>query len=157
VTTEDDFQSALDENPDDWQTRLVFADWLQDRGDPRADGYRALAAKHFCPLRVVEGERFTWTVGADDNVHHNNHPLHGRAMVPRAWYEHAKPPTRKVFDWESGMWWAYFRTRRECEEALVLAFPKLPAKRRAELLASAPFVPGQEPAGKKPTRRKPRT
>ena len=33
MTTEDDFQRALDANPDDWQTRLVFADWLEDRGD----------------------------------------------------------------------------------------------------------------------------
>jgi uncharacterized protein (TIGR02996 family) len=42
VTTEDDFQSALDKDPEDWQTRLVFADWLQDRDDLRAEGYRAL-------------------------------------------------------------------------------------------------------------------
>ena len=42
VTTEDDFQRALDKNPDDWQTRLVFADWLEERDDPRAEGYRAL-------------------------------------------------------------------------------------------------------------------
>lgn len=30
MTTEDDFQAALDANPDDWQTRLVFADWLEE-------------------------------------------------------------------------------------------------------------------------------
>ena len=37
MTTEDDFQQALDANPDDHHTRLVFADWLQERGDPRAE------------------------------------------------------------------------------------------------------------------------
>ena len=42
MTTEDDFQAALDANPNDWQTRLVFADWLDERGDVRASGYRAL-------------------------------------------------------------------------------------------------------------------
>jgi uncharacterized protein (TIGR02996 family) len=42
VTTEEDFQNALDANPKDWQTRLVFADWLQERGDERAEGYPAL-------------------------------------------------------------------------------------------------------------------
>jgi uncharacterized protein (TIGR02996 family) len=42
MVTEDDFQSALDRSRTDCQTLLVFADWLQDRGDPRADGYRAL-------------------------------------------------------------------------------------------------------------------
>ena len=44
MTTEDDFQKRLDASPEDWQTRLVFADWLQDQGDPRAEGYRALGA-----------------------------------------------------------------------------------------------------------------
>lgn len=42
MTEEDAFQSALDSNPDDATTRLVFADWLDERGDPRASGYRAL-------------------------------------------------------------------------------------------------------------------
>jgi uncharacterized protein (TIGR02996 family) len=42
MTTEDDFQRALDADTTDWQTRLVFADWLEEQGDPRADGYRAL-------------------------------------------------------------------------------------------------------------------
>jgi uncharacterized protein (TIGR02996 family) len=40
VTTEDDFQAALDANPGDHHTRLVFADWLEERGDERAEGYR---------------------------------------------------------------------------------------------------------------------
>ena len=31
MTTEDDFQAAPDASPDDWQTRLVFAAWLQER------------------------------------------------------------------------------------------------------------------------------
>lgn len=30
MTTEDDFQAVLDADPSDWQTRLVFADWLQE-------------------------------------------------------------------------------------------------------------------------------
>src|SRR5204863_136709 len=49
VTTEDDFQNALDADPADWQTRLVFADWLQERGDVRAEGYRALGRTRFYP------------------------------------------------------------------------------------------------------------
>ena len=34
MTTEDDFQRQLDEHPDDFQTRLVFADWLDENGQP---------------------------------------------------------------------------------------------------------------------------
>ena len=156
MTTEDDFQAALDAHPEDWQTRLVFADWLEERGDPRAEGYRALAAKHFCPFRFTEHTRFAWLAGADDNGEHNKHPIHGRAMVPRDWYDRVKPPAPKVHHWQSGRWWAYFHTRRECEEVLTQAFTQLSQKRRTELLAAEPFVPPKKPA-KKPRSRKPRT
>src|SRR5262245_22994715 len=53
MTTEDDFQNALDANPNEHHTRLVFADWLQERGDPRAEGYRALGR-----LRRVPTSKF---------------------------------------------------------------------------------------------------
>src|SRR5579862_8640416 len=39
----------LDAHPDDYQTRLVFADWLEEHGDPRAPGYRALGALGIAP------------------------------------------------------------------------------------------------------------
>jgi uncharacterized protein (TIGR02996 family) len=42
VTTEDDFQAKLDADPSDWQTRLVFADWLEENAGevdcPRCGG-----------------------------------------------------------------------------------------------------------------------
>jgi uncharacterized protein (TIGR02996 family) len=53
MTTEDDFQNWLDEHPDDHHTRLVFADWLQERGDPRAEGYRALGRLRRWPHRWI--------------------------------------------------------------------------------------------------------
>lgn len=33
MTTEDDFQKHLDENPEDHHTRLVFADWLEENNE----------------------------------------------------------------------------------------------------------------------------
>src|SRR3954452_8555626 len=60
MTTEDDFQAALDTHPDDWQTRLVFADWLQERGDPRADGYRALGLLRRCPHHYTGDSPPSW-------------------------------------------------------------------------------------------------
>lgn len=166
MTTEDDFQAALDAVPNDWQTRLVFADWLQDRGDPRAEGYRTLGLLRFRPLRIEDGDEAAWTAGASDNTSHRNHPIHGRAMVDRDWYDLVAPPTPRVHGWQSANWWAYFHTRRECEDALALAFARLPPDRRAELLASEPFIPKPKaekkptkkkakPAKKKPSRRKP--
>jgi uncharacterized protein (TIGR02996 family) len=49
MTTEDDFQRAPAAAPRAWQTLLVFADWLAQRDDPRADGYRALGLRRFAP------------------------------------------------------------------------------------------------------------
>jgi uncharacterized protein (TIGR02996 family) len=37
VTTEDDLRRAIDADPEDRHTLLVFSDWLRDRGDKRAD------------------------------------------------------------------------------------------------------------------------
>ena len=60
VTTGDDFQRRLDEHPDDFQTRPVFADWLEERGDPRAEGYRALG--RFRMWAHPDGDGFVfWT------------------------------------------------------------------------------------------------
>jgi uncharacterized protein (TIGR02996 family) len=66
VTTEDDFQKALDKRPDDWQTRLVFADFLEERGDPRAAGYRILGL---------------WQLVAR---HHTESGPYGATMPPKA-------------------------------------------------------------------------
>lgn len=40
MTDEAAFQAALDEQPNNSGIRLVFADWLEEQGDPRATGYR---------------------------------------------------------------------------------------------------------------------
>ena len=54
MTSEEDFQKALDDNPHDHHTRLVLADFLQDRDDPRAEDAAALAFSNLPPERRVE-------------------------------------------------------------------------------------------------------
>lgn len=128
MATEDDFQRVLDANPEDWQARLVFADWLQERGDLRAEGYRALGMLRLVPLHdpaVHNGQSWWWT-SLPTTV--------GR--LPADWFQLLedfgspdvliKPITPS--------------TRRECEDAAALAFAKLPPGRRSELL-SAPTAP----------------
>jgi len=34
VTDRDAFERALDRRPNDWATRLVYADWLEENGEP---------------------------------------------------------------------------------------------------------------------------
>lgn len=53
MTTEDDFARKIDQNPEDWQTLLVFADWLDDNGDPRARAYRVIAARRMRPYQYT--------------------------------------------------------------------------------------------------------
>jgi uncharacterized protein (TIGR02996 family) len=50
MTSEDDFQAKLDETPYDWQTRMVFADYLGDLDDPRAEGYRLMGVRCRTPV-----------------------------------------------------------------------------------------------------------
>jgi uncharacterized protein (TIGR02996 family) len=137
MTTEEDFHYALGANPDDWQMRLVFADWLQDRGDPRAEGYRALGLRRW--QSYVMSDRFSVA----------NYPARSsgddRSDLPNDWFKgvfaRARPNHRVVLKesipGNEGSW-CWFGSRREAEDAAALAFAELPAKRRAELLAAPP-------------------
>jgi uncharacterized protein (TIGR02996 family) len=125
MTTEDDFQAMLDANPEDWQTRLIFADWLDERGDPRAEGYRWLGEMRLYPI--------------DDRAHtapdwppHQTCPWGWRHEDYRP-YPHACLPAVLTArpDWDSYL----FRTRRAAEDAVARAFSRLTPERRAELVA----------------------
>lgn len=58
MTTEAAFLKALRNKPDDDATRLVFADWLEERGDERAAWMRAQVQvpKKQAELRIMEQE-----------------------------------------------------------------------------------------------------
>lgn len=135
MTTEEDFHAALDAHPDDAHCRRVFADWLQERGDPRAEGYRALGATRRQPRNFCNaGKDWLWhpDVHALDLDH-----VPSASILPKDWYDAldgGRPfgalvwpcSTKPVF------------TRRAAEDAAALAFANLPAARRAELLAGVP-------------------
>jgi uncharacterized protein (TIGR02996 family) len=141
MTNEDDFQAALDARPDDWQTRLVFADFLADRGDPRADGYRALGTlrKRAFVCGFDNKAKTAWkgaawfgrNLASDEEAYD----------LPQDWFdaindlgEHETYKPRYETDD------AEHADRRAVEDAAARAFGKLPAPRRAELLASVPLA-----------------
>lgn len=135
MTTEEDFQAALDADPNDHQTRLVLADWLQDRGDPRAEGYRALGTLRRQPsyIRISErGRRGVWWWA--DKM--DEAPLMAWRL-PGDWCAHlrVKGSGRGYYPIADG---ANANTRRAVEDAAAVAFSLLPPERRAELLAAAP-------------------
>lgn len=141
MTTEDDFQAQLDADPEDWQTRLVFADWLEERGDLRAEGYRALGHLRVRPagsgaarqLWYLPGyasrravDRWGQTASAPDDVHRFEDAK--RAQLPDDWLA-AMP-----LDGDPDARWRLRATRREAEDAAARAFAQLPAARRVQLL-----------------------
>jgi uncharacterized protein (TIGR02996 family) len=48
------FIDAIRKNPDDDEARAVYADWLEERGDPRGEYLRLEIQMHRLPLRMVE-------------------------------------------------------------------------------------------------------
>lgn len=143
MTTEDDFQKQLDAHPDDHHTRLVFADWLEERGDERAEGYRALGLRRRIPGKVAGTWYFNWvknrhwtaSLQATKSIRLRGNPAFtyepSSRTLPEFWMERAGKGHR-------GTWTLKLPSRREVEDAAALAFAKLPAARRAALLAVAP-------------------
>jgi len=115
----------LDADPADWQTRLIFADWLEERDDARAEGYRALGANLLFP---GTSDSFPCWWGRRDNLSGMEpEERHGGLLID--WF-FALPAAYRSF------WWADYSSRREAEDAAAIAFAKLPPERRAELLAA---------------------
>lgn len=55
--------ARLDEAPDDWDTRLVLSDYLEENGDlPRAKTQRWMVEHQRCPTRPGQAwsERMYW-------------------------------------------------------------------------------------------------
>jgi uncharacterized protein (TIGR02996 family) len=132
MTTEDDFAAMLDANPDDHYTRLVFADWLQDRGDSRAEGYRAMGQLRLRPDRLPSENLCLYFV-AEGQIIGSPRPFRG--VLSDDWFEMIRHPAKysKLFPC-----WTFANDlpRHEVEDAAALAFSRLPAERRAELLAN---------------------
>lgn len=147
MTTEDDFQNALTATPDDWQTRLVFADWLQDRGDPRADGYRALGVLKLRPHAV--GTRNWWTAKGDGQPYYNHLPPDWFQLL--AGYKHR---SQGRWRWPEA-WVADRDNRAEIEDAAARAFSGLPPARRAKLLAGKYTTEPRQHRKKATTEKKP--
>jgi uncharacterized protein (TIGR02996 family) len=133
MTSEEDFQAALDAHPEDWQTRLVFADWLDERGDPRGPGYRALGAMRNAPDRFSDdsGCSWTWWMGSPG--------LSRREYLSPDWWE-----LLSGGDEDSDVTREYL-TRRAADDAAARAFAKLPPRRRARLLSGRQALGKVEP------------
>lgn len=135
MTTEGDFHAALDRRPSDFHCRLVFADLLQERGDPRAEGYRALGVLRLRPVRDPVFDKGSqgqpeWRLYRDDL----GCIPKGPDDMPADWFLLIDEKEASTKSHAHLRWWS----RRVAEDAAALAFAKLPPERRAELLAGVP-------------------
>jgi uncharacterized protein (TIGR02996 family) len=119
VTTEDDFQVALDLHLTDWQTRLVFADWLEEYGTPeqksRAPGYRKMGHFRRYPhsLRVTDGYPWYFEIGHAVNVTDTDAAFDRVGNVlPPTWWRLIRTIAAQSLNYTK-----YFRSRREAENA----------------------------------------
>jgi uncharacterized protein (TIGR02996 family) len=134
VTTEEDFRAMIDANPLDFGTLLVFADWLDDRDDSRAEAWRALGVQRVAVFdaeggktpRWIAPERYTfgdYRCGPDDH-----------SLLPDDWFSQCAgivgPDRVNLVD--PGSWFG-LPTAREAYDVAVTAFLQLSAERRAEL------------------------
>ncbi len=125
MTTEDDFQRRLDECPEDYQTRLIFADWLDEQGDERAAGYRAMGVMGLRPWKKTH--HASW-YDAGVRPGDKNDP---QSNLPQSWF--------MAVDGDKLGGWMRWDSRREAEDSAALAFARLSAEYCAELLN--PTVP----------------
>lgn len=140
MTTEDEFHALLTTHPDDHSTRLILADWLDDRGDPRGPGYRALAMHRRVPVRSGTPVKFTYpgycTFEAADLVLGDEALVDaGFAALPDDWLALTKKSLGRTDPLKDTMW-ACAETPRAAEDAAARAFAELPAARQSELLAA---------------------
>lgn len=129
MTTEDDFQAAIDAEPANGLLRQVFADWLDDRGDDRAAGYRALGAlgmspRHFRPTSDPRDDHWMYQL-LRQWAWNAAYTFDDRRPEMGAWFRAFEP---RVYG-------SHHRTRRGTDDAAARAFGGLTPGQQAAALS----------------------
>lgn len=116
------WNATLDASPEDTGLRLVYSDWLRDRGDPRADGYAAIGTYGVVlkrpdkfPALMVD------TVVPDHDQFMRHRQIHGPHLIPAWWFRAVTArldPRNQRYQRDFDP----LPTRRTCEDALALAW-----------------------------------
>lgn len=116
------FQAQLDADPYDQNARAAFADWLEDRGDPRAAAVRELWRMGWAPL---VRERDGFSVGTHAVEMGTQRP--DTSVISLGWWNRVKEVCRTanrpiVLDEWSDVQFAWWETRLACESAVIAAY-----------------------------------
>jgi uncharacterized protein (TIGR02996 family) len=127
MTTEDYFWQMLADNPDDSHTRLVFADWLEERGDDRAEGMRALGELKIRPHYYTSSKEYGYDMWPTDDYYKH-------CELPIDWFRLMQEPHTGKF------WGGYVRTAttvKGIESSAAIAFGQLPVEQQQKYLRLA--------------------
>jgi len=109
----------------DHHAKMVYADYLDEYGDPKGPGYRAMGVCERDPL----GRTAYWA--CFNTLREQDH-------LPRDWFENLPTEYRNDTFWPEASIWSscgpWPVTREQCLDAAAEAFAKLPAARQDELL-----------------------
>lgn len=122
--TESTFQRALDADPYSSAIRFVFADWLEDRGDWRAAGYRWMADHGRSPVPCTASEMITtwdwWCQLDPDQPRRAAGHIHDACWVRLDLFNRLRDYRFKS-SWSGGVAYKEYPDRRTAEEALCRA------------------------------------
>jgi uncharacterized protein (TIGR02996 family) len=127
-SAERSFWTRIDQEPTDIHARLVFADWLQDADDPRAEGLRALVANGWEPGNFRSG--VAWGRESNPNASFWRQEMTDEVptLLPDDWWKALHAPS----EWYG--WWRFYLSRSDALNAAAEAFSRLPVERRNQLL-----------------------
>jgi hypothetical protein len=134
MTTEDDFQAMFDEFRFNTDNYGIFADWLRDRDDSRADGYAAMGLLRRSPRPVAHVLGYDFAFEWYDAAYQFSQ-TDPESDLSTAWFEKLQggtlneesdqPPHRT------------YATAREAREDAARAWLLLTADEQAAILAKA--------------------
>jgi uncharacterized protein (TIGR02996 family) len=120
MDTAEDFEAQLDANDRDWELRMVYADWLEERGDQELARAQRWMVKHGCyPYGDMQIKCWAnFSIGPGDRSKLPNH-------VWEAVRQQGGHVEREgVVDSIEGSY-RYYGTRRQCERVLANALATL--------------------------------
>ena len=141
------FQDAIDKDLENWDLRLIFADWLGDHDQDREMGYRAIVANRIvgsntCTMDWATG-RFDWMPNAPSTFFESGSFPHKK--LPGDWYAALdgfeelsgshNPDLALVKNGKHK--WKTYENRRAAENALARDFLKLHPWRQKQLLGGS--------------------
>lgn len=130
-------QAHLDARPNNHRARRLLGEWLQWHGDARGEGYVALAACGREPRHLFAANyaAFLWYDLTDQmaecergRILYPRQAVHPASDLPLWWFEKLRGAVEVYDEFKE------YPTRRAAEDAAALAFARLPAERREQLL-----------------------